>query len=195
MGGDDSQKLLPWRGSFSSPGRSRPPVHRIKHCNGSQQRPSCGTEFSTMAQLHRAWVIFGKHRWVISRKRRRTIRVKVDAKRPSKTEARFERCLDTLQDDKVITEWKYERQDGPWSEWTVTIEPPEVVQQQYKKIEPNHRLGPLSSLGEQIRARRHSLGLSQLRLAEDLQMSQAILCQVETGKAKAPKRLQDWLAS
>ena len=26
MGGDDSQKLLPWRGSYSSPGR-RSPVH------------------------------------------------------------------------------------------------------------------------------------------------------------------------
>jgi hypothetical protein len=26
MGGDDSQKLLPWRGTISSPGRSKPPV-------------------------------------------------------------------------------------------------------------------------------------------------------------------------
>jgi hypothetical protein len=26
MGGDDSQKLLPWRGSYSSPGR-KPPAH------------------------------------------------------------------------------------------------------------------------------------------------------------------------
>jgi len=27
MGGDDSQKLLPWRGLHSSPGRSKPPAH------------------------------------------------------------------------------------------------------------------------------------------------------------------------
>ena len=27
MGGDDSQKLLPWRGIHSSPGRSKPPAH------------------------------------------------------------------------------------------------------------------------------------------------------------------------
>lgn len=27
MGGDDSQKLLPWRGAYSSPGRSKPPAH------------------------------------------------------------------------------------------------------------------------------------------------------------------------
>jgi hypothetical protein len=28
MGGDDSQKLLPWRGSYSSPGRSEPPANQ-----------------------------------------------------------------------------------------------------------------------------------------------------------------------
>ena len=28
MGGDDSQKLLPWRGSYSSPGR-KPPAQRF----------------------------------------------------------------------------------------------------------------------------------------------------------------------
>jgi hypothetical protein len=27
MGGDDSQKLLPWRGTYSSPGRGGPPAH------------------------------------------------------------------------------------------------------------------------------------------------------------------------
>ena len=27
MGGDDSQKLLPWRGISSSPGRGKPPAH------------------------------------------------------------------------------------------------------------------------------------------------------------------------
>jgi hypothetical protein len=27
MGGDDSQKLLPWRGCYSSPGRRKAPVH------------------------------------------------------------------------------------------------------------------------------------------------------------------------
>ena len=27
MGGDHSQKLRPWRGAYSSPGRSKPPAH------------------------------------------------------------------------------------------------------------------------------------------------------------------------
>ena len=29
MGGDDSRKLLPWRGAYSSPGRSKPPAFSI----------------------------------------------------------------------------------------------------------------------------------------------------------------------
>jgi hypothetical protein len=37
MGGDDSQKLLPWRGIYSSPGRSKPPALAI---NTLAQRPS-----------------------------------------------------------------------------------------------------------------------------------------------------------
>jgi hypothetical protein len=31
MGGDDSQKLLPWRGSYSSPGRDEPPALPNQH--------------------------------------------------------------------------------------------------------------------------------------------------------------------
>jgi hypothetical protein len=33
MGGDDSQKLLPWRGGYSSPGRGKPPAHCKQHSN------------------------------------------------------------------------------------------------------------------------------------------------------------------
>jgi hypothetical protein len=38
MGGDDSQKLLPWRGSYSSPGRSKPPA--LNNINTLAQSPS-----------------------------------------------------------------------------------------------------------------------------------------------------------
>ena len=50
MGGDDSQKLLPWRGSYSSPGRSKPPAlqtlaqtHLLRHgmCH-AQTAELCG---------------------------------------------------------------------------------------------------------------------------------------------------------
>lgn len=38
MGGDRSQKLLPWRGLQSSPGRSKPPAHS-KITNVTEERP------------------------------------------------------------------------------------------------------------------------------------------------------------
>lgn len=38
MGGDDSQKLLPRRGAYSSPGRSKPPA--FSNINTLAQRPS-----------------------------------------------------------------------------------------------------------------------------------------------------------
>lgn len=35
MGGDDSQKLLPWRGLQSSPGRGKPPAHLQSHSSSN----------------------------------------------------------------------------------------------------------------------------------------------------------------
>jgi hypothetical protein len=40
MGGDDSQKLLPWRGIYSSPGRSSLPIHTLQ---GIATSPQLGT--------------------------------------------------------------------------------------------------------------------------------------------------------
>ena len=48
MGGDDSQKLLPWRGAYSSPGRSKPPA--FSNINTLAQRPS-GDAMSRAATL------------------------------------------------------------------------------------------------------------------------------------------------
>ena len=39
MGGHDSQKLLPWRGSYSSPGRSKPPAYRINTVTDYRRAP------------------------------------------------------------------------------------------------------------------------------------------------------------
>jgi hypothetical protein len=43
MGGDDSQKLRPWRGTYSSPGRSKPPALEI---NTLSQRSTAPAAFS-----------------------------------------------------------------------------------------------------------------------------------------------------
>ena len=74
MGGDDSQKLLPWRGIYSSPGR-KPPAQLPK--STISLKPAVGISrgapwpLGLWPQLRPAWVIFGKHRWVNSDARRR----------------------------------------------------------------------------------------------------------------------------
>ena len=61
MGGDDSQKLRPWRGIHSSPGHSKPPAHSKINCNG-KLRWGCHVSWQSrvVAQLQTVWVIFGK---------------------------------------------------------------------------------------------------------------------------------------
>ena len=72
MGGDDSQKLLPWRGIHSSPGRKPPAQLRINNVtetagwNLARGTPS----FWPRPQVQTAWVTFGKQRRVNSAARR-----------------------------------------------------------------------------------------------------------------------------
>jgi hypothetical protein len=46
MGGDDSQKLLPWRGSYSSPGR-KPPAQQINTLPAAGAVVSSGSDPSS----------------------------------------------------------------------------------------------------------------------------------------------------
>jgi hypothetical protein len=77
MGGDDSQKLRPWRGPHLLSG-----AHQT---SGSQQITVTKTAMGfsraplprparSVVQLQTAWVTFGKQTWVTSRKRRRKVR-------------------------------------------------------------------------------------------------------------------------
>src|SRR5450759_4739286 len=72
MGGDDSQKLLPWRGIHSSPGRKPPAQLRINNVtetagwNLARGTPS----FWPRPQLQTAWATFGEQRRVNSAARR-----------------------------------------------------------------------------------------------------------------------------
>ncbi len=65
MGGDDSQKLLPWRGIYSPPGR-KPPAHYEINTVRKRRPTFCAAASGSVAQLQTAWVIFGKHWWVSS---------------------------------------------------------------------------------------------------------------------------------
>src|ERR1035437_8477479 len=75
MGGDDSQKLLPWRGIHSSPGRKPPAQLRINNVtetagwNLARGIPS----FWPRPQLQTAWATFGEQRRVNSAARRRKL--------------------------------------------------------------------------------------------------------------------------
>jgi hypothetical protein len=67
MGGDDSQKLMPRRGIYSSPGRSKPPAHsKINTVTKNLRWGSRGPHFpvsGVVAQLQIAWGIFRKQTW------------------------------------------------------------------------------------------------------------------------------------
>ena len=61
MGGDDSLKLLPWRGSFSSPGRSRPPDQQINTVMEMGQVLAEGP--SATGALGHFWKVAPDHFW------------------------------------------------------------------------------------------------------------------------------------
>ncbi len=121
----------------------------------------------------------------------------VNHRKPSLTRDRLEKALDVLQSDEVVRMWQYDRWDESaassrgwvheWVQATVLIEPPEVVKEQYQRLE---RLGPSSigpalpeGLPERIKRRRKELGLSQMEAAEQVGISQSYLSLLERGKA------------
>jgi hypothetical protein len=75
MGGDDSQKLLPWRGSAPLRGANLRLHYEIntltqtrhfdpRQTTGRVKGAACASASTSEAQLQVVWVIFGKHRWV-----------------------------------------------------------------------------------------------------------------------------------
>jgi hypothetical protein len=73
MGGDDSQKLLPWRGIYSSPGRKPPAHYEFNTVSENWAAELAATPRAAGAQLLTAWVTFGKQSWVTSPARRRAM--------------------------------------------------------------------------------------------------------------------------
>lgn len=147
----------------------------------------------------------------------------LNTRAPSRTKERLEKALDRLQADGVIAGWQYDRFDDwfgelvrkGWAEvWlraTVVIEPPDVVVDEYEKIKrpgqravraaqaEGSRAAGDKDLGILLKERRKALGLSQLRAAEDLGISQSQLSRLESGKSKPPdplkERLISWLSA
>jgi hypothetical protein len=129
------------------------------------------------------------------------LRFEIDTRWLARTKEHFVECHRTLQRDEVIASWRYERQDGPWSEWTIIIEPPDEIRRSYEEgpqvvrfeLPPRFTSPSRNDEWGEIRARRESLGLSQRRLARQLGISQSNLSKAESGKVSIPEALQNWL--
>ena len=54
---------------------------------------------------------------------REGLRSEIDPRSQLREMECFVSCHRDLQNDGVIASWRYERQDGPWSEWTIVVRP------------------------------------------------------------------------
>lgn len=139
----------------------------------------------------------------------------VNLRYPTRTKARLEKALDTLQQDGVIAGWQYDRWEEAltghrgwahhWCQATILIEPPDIIRDTYQQLEryeePQRKLlPPPAVLGERVKQRRKALGLSQLQAAEYIGISPSYFNLLEHGKrGKKPsaavlKELERWLA-
>jgi hypothetical protein len=101
--------------------------------------------------------------------------------------ARLEKAFDTIETDGGLGSWHY--QDLNLDTWwlsTVLFEPPEIIRTTYEHLAPQDLRAPRAlpaapALGERLQRRRLALGLSQIRAAEQLDISQAYLSLIERG--------------
>jgi hypothetical protein len=131
------------------------------------------------------------------------LRIPIDSRWLAQMRERFVECHRTLQRDKVIANWRYELQDGPWSEWTIVIEPPNEILRSYDqrpreaaRLElppPSTRPVRIEVDAERIRTRREDLRISQRELAKQLGLSQTAISRAESGCIGIPQALRKWL--
>ncbi len=134
-----------------------------------------------------------------------------------KTRERLEKALDRLLADGVIAAWEYEavswtdedEAQGDFALWLkkcrYVVEPPEAVKIHYATIHahPKQHLPPAppatqnkEPLNECVRARRQTLGLSQVQAAQDIGISQKSFSNLENGhsiSAATRKKVEKWL--
>jgi DNA-binding XRE family transcriptional regulator len=140
--------------------------------------------------------------------------VTLDRRDPVRTRARLEKALDTLLRDKVIAAWQYDRWDETlttrrgwahhWLQATILLEPPEVIRSTYQRLE-RHEASlqkahiAAADLGERLKQRRQTLGLTQIQAAEQCGVHQATWSRLERGQVRSMpallKRLSPWLAA
>lgn len=138
-----------------------------------------------------------------------------DMRFPNRTKERLEKCLNTLEADKVIAGWQYAGWEedatsrrgwvNPWLQALVVIEPPDAVKDHYHEHLPakqdvERALPPPATLGQRMARRRQALGLTQQQAAEHLGIGQGHYSRLERRATDQTRmtpalrgRLLDWL--
>jgi DNA-binding XRE family transcriptional regulator len=135
---------------------------------------------------------------------------------PARTRERFEKALDCLQSDGMISAWQYaetwSEDDLPrktwvplWLDTRVIVEAPEIIKTAYHELarlpelqKSQAALPAGESWAQRIKTRRKALRISQLVAAEQLGVSRAYIAQVENGRVPPPAlaaKLNRWLES
>lgn len=139
----------------------------------------------------------------------------VDEREPGATRERFEKALDCLLEDRMVSSWQYgetwHEDDLPrknwlplWLEARIVVEAPDVIKTAYRgldRINQGRETGALpaaESWAMRVKAHREKLHVSQMVAAEQLGVSRAYLAQVERGREPSPAlaaKLRHWLES
>lgn len=147
--------------------------------------------------------------------------IKVPSRNAHRAVERLEKALDRMQTDGLITSWQY--LDWDWSntnkhgwikEWLaarVAIEPPDFIRDSYETITATAEKQSLqpkldftnspprneAEIAIQTKAKRKALKLTQMQLAELLELSQPTLSRIEAGRKVSHEEKQkiiQWLA-
>lgn len=145
----------------------------------------------------------------------------INERTPSRTRDRFEKALDQLLEDGVLSAWHYHKWDESianhkgwvrlWLDATILVEPPELIKEQYRSIEKTKNtthsaIGFQDSvqhtekgatIGHQLRAIRKQFNLSLLQVSEELEISPSYISNIERGiktpSVKIQNNIKRWL--
>lgn len=139
------------------------------------------------------------------------IGLKLRKHNPLQTRERLEHCLDTLQGNGDIAAWQYKdlREEAlPTRGWTsqwmnslVLVEAPETIKDHYRRLtelipKPLPSIDVAEPWGARLREKRKNLGLTQMKVAEQLGISQPYVGQIERGRRPSKsvaRKIRRWL--
>lgn len=129
---------------------------------------------------------------------------------PNRIRERLEKALDTLKQDKVISQWQYDRANHEqeleqqqtwypiWLRWTVDIQPPPEIRTHYGSLNPANSADVAGvSVGQRLRQRREHLKLSQTDAAKQIGIDRSLLSRIEQDKRTPSQndlvKIERWL--